>query len=290
MSMLSTSSEAMLGDADCQKPDDRRGGPRSLVVRIHRLLEYGSLDAPLVALVWGCAITLEAGRSLHFAEMAILFLATWLAYVADRLWECRPGREVPETPRHRHYARNHRPWLLIWVTVLPLAIGLAWLTLPGWKFLGGWAVTLMVFAYFGSLGMRMPDHRRLILKRVAVPLLFAAGTALMAEGWHTTGGRVATAVLAAAAAANVLLISMQESRPHYQPPWLPQLAGISLLINFLVSQTGLLLDVPASASGLAHAIIGFVLIIRIQAAGVPWIRAFTDGSLLFCGLLLVVLA
>ena len=257
---------------------------------LHRMLECGSLDAPWVAVVWGAALAQAAGHRLAWADLTILFCATWLAYVADRLWECRPGHSVPSTFRHEFHARHFTTLLRLWLAGLLLSVIVAWLVLPLWKFLTGWIGVALVVLYLGCLNLEMPRGRKILIKRTAVPVLFAAGTGLMAEAWRQPEGWFSCLILAAGAAANVLLISLQEGRPEPEPVYLPRLVGVSLLVVFGLGQAGLILYLPAGLSALLFALVGFILLVRIQAAGLSLIRAATDAGLLIAGLLFLALA
>jgi len=77
-----------------------------------------SLDAPSVAGVWQVFVAKAAGVQLVWAEVAILFLGIWLAYVFDRLcdsWSLDPN--APAAPRHLFYYRHQKSICLIWLLV-----------------------------------------------------------------------------------------------------------------------------------------------------------------------------
>ena len=86
---------------------------------VFKWLERLSLDAVLVAVVWGLAL---GGKGMG---LIVLGLATWLTYVADRLWEVRPGKPVPQTDRHSYYKSNYTVFRTVW-----LAVSYTHLTLP----------------------------------------------------------------------------------------------------------------------------------------------------------------
>ena len=58
--------------------------------KLVRWLERLSLDAVIVAVVWGLALGKDTGNPGLLVSIVILGCATWLTYVSDRLWEVRP--------------------------------------------------------------------------------------------------------------------------------------------------------------------------------------------------------
>ena len=200
-----------------------------MVRKLIRYLERWSLDAVLVAAIWGLALERMAGRGTDFWALAVLALATWLTYVADRLWEVRPGCPVPRTDRHLYHKRHYKKILLFWSAVFVFSVILSVLVIPLWKWAGGWGIVAGVAGYFALLGRRRNAFMRMFLKRLVVPLIFTAGVAWMSEGWRTTEGLSALAVLLFCAFSNLLLISYQESRDSKRPVWLEHALEWSIL-------------------------------------------------------------
>src|SRR5512140_3956356 len=78
-----------------------------------------SLDAPIVALLWQLLFVRCFHGSLGTLPAALLAVAVWLIYVADRTldaWRGMPG--TAEQPRHQFYRRHWRAVLPIWIAAL----------------------------------------------------------------------------------------------------------------------------------------------------------------------------
>jgi hypothetical protein len=254
-----------------------------------RWQERLSLDAVIVAAVWGLALGVAAGRPMGTGTAVVLALATWLVYVADRLRDTGPGRVTPKTDRHLYYDRHYKEITLAWLGVLAAALVLAVVVLPPWKLLWGWLLVLGVVWYLWKLGKPLNAAQRLLLKRTAVPLIFTLGVGWMAECWRSGPGLLAAAILLAGSAANVLLISYRENRDTGAPGWLPKALGASLLALVALGNLGLWYHLPAGSGALLCAGVYFVLMIRIQAGGGAQVRAWADGALAAAGLALMVL-
>ncbi len=85
-----------------------------------RLWHLASLDAPTVALVWSLAFAWVARVRLPLWVPALVMLAVFAIYVADRLLDARAGLQSPDSLRDRHHFHwRHRRILL------PLAIAAA---------------------------------------------------------------------------------------------------------------------------------------------------------------------
>jgi hypothetical protein len=247
-------------------------------------LERLSLDAVAVALVWALAL----GGAAHIIGVEVLGLATWLTYVADRLWEARPGREVPQTDRHLYYQRHYRIWRIVWIMGFVFAVGLAVIGLPLWKWAGGWLIVLGVAVYLYFLGLNLGAGERLILKRTVVPVIFVAGVAWMAESWRTPETCLGTAVLLSGALVNVILVSTWERGVGNLPGALRRLyiAGLSGL--GILGLAGLFIAFPVGLASLT-AVAGFLLLhgfIRRESAGN--LRVVADLVLVLAGLVLLV--
>ncbi|MGC9450433.1 MAG: hypothetical protein ACP5I4_03210 [Oceanipulchritudo sp.] len=260
-----------------------------MFVSLTRWLERLSLDAVMVALLWGLALEEVSRRQLRMGDILVLSLATWLTYVADRLRDAGSDRETPQTDRHLFHERNRKPISLIWLALFALSFLIAVILLPVWKLLWGWVLVMAIVAYLWVLGQRLSSSRRLLLKRIAVPLIFTAGVCWMTESWRTREGILASLVLLAGALANVLLISYQENRDKGYPPWLPRALGGSLFGLLLLGNGFLLLHWPFGVAALYGAAVYFILLLQVKARGVEWIRLWVDATLADMAILILVL-
>ncbi|NDV63434.1 hypothetical protein G0Q06_13295 [Puniceicoccales bacterium CK1056] len=204
-------------------------------------MERWSLDAVLVAGAWGIAVGRTAARDIDLWSILVLILSTWLTYVADRLWDVRPGRPVPQTDRHMYYKCHYKEFFLLWGTLFVGSLVLSWLVLPFWKWAGGLVLVAGIVGYLAVLSCTWKDSTRFFLKRIAVPVIFMAGVGWMSEGWRTPEGLAALFVLLCCAFANLFLISYQESRDSIRPSWLEPALKWSL---FGVAVSGTLLVFP----------------------------------------------
>ncbi len=109
----------------------RREGQRHIALRIAgSALDHWhllSLDAPTVAVVWTLGFATALHLQLPPLGPAMLALATWLVYVADRLLDAaRPAHAASLQERHHFHQRHRRIFLSVAAVVLPL---LAWLVM-----------------------------------------------------------------------------------------------------------------------------------------------------------------
>lgn len=254
-------------------------------------IERLSLDAVLVALLWGWALMWLAGREIDFPELGVLAMATWLTYVADRLLDTGPGRQTPNTGRHLYYKRHYSEFRTIWLAGFIVVVPAAYLMLPFWKFAGGWSLVAAIALYLWILGRCLDSSGRLLLKRTAVPVIFTLGTGWMAESWRTPEGLAASLVLLAGAFANVLLISLREAGDETAPApaWLPATAMASVVVLGVVAVAAFhilwLVAVAALYGNIAYG----VLLGRIRSGGLPLVRMWADAALADMALLVVIL-
>jgi hypothetical protein len=142
-----------------------------------------SLDAPTVAAAWSCAFAWSAHVRVPWLSNAMLALATWLLYVADRLLD---GQQTSKSAvlRQRHYFHvRHR------VAFMSVA-------LPGMLILG-WFITRRMdpsargedvllaacaLLYLLCVHLPFPKYTRLIAfpKELAVGIIFAAACVIPA--------------------------------------------------------------------------------------------------------------
>ena len=232
------------------------------------------MDALIVAVLWGMALQMRDP-----IEILILALATWLTYVADRLRDVEPGRGVLSTDRHLYYGNHYKLFCGLWLGGFALVILMALLVLPFWK--TGWGLVIVAGILLYLWLVRNIEHagKRLLLKRTAVPLIFAVGVCWMSEGWRSHAGIYMTVLLLAGAMVNVLLISYWENRDKELPKWLPHLLGASLVGMFCLSQFGLVYFTVPGIGGLVTAFAYFVILLLVQAGKVVHVRAWSDLAL-----------
>ncbi len=259
------------------------------MMSIVKWLERLSLDAVLVALCWCAALGSAVDKMAGPAGFAVLAMATWLAYVADRLWDVRPGTTTPVSERHLYYKNNYKAFFAAWLVLFVVAVLLAWNCLPARQFIEGWWLVFAVVLYLWLISRVQDFSRRLLLKRVLVPVLFTSGVAWMAESWMTPSGLAATAVLLVASLGNVLLISCQENRGNDLPPWVSRFAGAALVLHLVLGNGLLLVDWKCALAALYAGAVYYVLFIRIRTAGVAMIRMWTDATLADAALIILLL-
>ena len=160
-----------------------------------RLWHLTSLDAPTVAVVWALSFAWSAGIKLPLWVLALLALATWTVYVADRLLDARAGLRMGETDQLRmrhHFHWRHRPILipLAFVSGCTAAV-MAIALMPAAAREGNTVLAAAAFVYFtrvhsASLGgekrIFSPTQLsfRFPLKESLVALLFTCACALPA--------------------------------------------------------------------------------------------------------------
>jgi len=208
-----------------------------------------SLDAVLVALVWGFGLS----GGILSVHLGLLGVATWLTYVADRLIDVRKVSSLPSTDRHRFYRAHWRTFTMFWLVLFVLSVWVAWRMLPAWKWWGGVGLVACVCLYLFCVGQLPPNRGRRLLKRIAVPLIFTFGVVWMAEAWGSPETTLLSICLFCGAVVNVLLVDQWE---HQKGDRVPLLAGLrrgAMAGLGLVLATGLwlaLLEVVLPASTL----------------------------------------
>lgn len=76
----------------------------------------------MVALVWHVAFARFFGVPVNFVAAALLGLAVWVIYVADRLLDTARAHEPEETVRHAFHARYRRGFLMGILVALIVAV------------------------------------------------------------------------------------------------------------------------------------------------------------------------
>lgn len=145
-----------------------------------------SLDAPTVAALWAWAI----GRAVHVAvsadSLALLFLGTWLLYVADRVLDGFHQDSARLRERHLFYRRHRAAALAV---AVPVAGVLAWLVALHMLDRARRADLLLfalAAAYFSLVHLRGRAIERWFPKELLVALIAAAAIAVPA--WSRAQG------------------------------------------------------------------------------------------------------
>ena len=179
--------------------------PRALA-----LWHLASLDAPTVAVIWSLAFAWAAHVPLSGRVLLVLALATWCAYVSDRIldarvlgaqtlgpqlsdgwdFDARTGAEPSIWPglRERHYFhwRNRRLFLPLAVIAACVAGVVALTLLHSFMRERGFILAAAALAYFSGVhAAPWLERRRLLLPRLVskeflVAVLFTAGCILPA--------------------------------------------------------------------------------------------------------------
>ena len=140
-----------------------------------------SLDAPTVAILWAWSFARALHITLPADSLLLLFLGTWILYVADRILDGLQKTNAHRLrERHLFYIR-HRVAAL--VAAIPVTALLVWLVffrmLPAAR-----RADLIIFtiaaAYFALVHLRGAKIERWFPKELIVALVFAAATAVPA--------------------------------------------------------------------------------------------------------------
>jgi hypothetical protein len=137
-----------------------------------------SLDAPVVAVLWQALFARCFHASVNALAAALLVLAVWLIYAADRAFDA--WSQNGGMPRHEFYRRHWRAVLPVWTAVLAIAGWLAWTRLPSLVFKEGLVLLAAVALYFAAVHLAPATLRGGWPKEAAVAVLFALGASLAA--------------------------------------------------------------------------------------------------------------
>jgi hypothetical protein len=162
------------------------GAPRALA-----LWHLASLDAPTVAIVWSLAFAWAGRVRMPLWVPALLALATWSVYVADRLLDAFAGLREPARhtlrERHRFHWRYRRALLPMSITAACAAAGISLFLMPPMARERDSVLAAAALAYFSGVHsgrnawqfpLRLPHP--LPGKEFLVGLLFTAGCVLPA--------------------------------------------------------------------------------------------------------------
>jgi hypothetical protein len=234
-----------------------------------------SLDAPIVALLWQLLFVRCFHGSLGTLPAALLAVAVWLIYVADRTLDAWRG--VTEQPRHEFYGRHWRAVLPIWIVALGGGAWLAWSRLPGRLFFEGVVVALCTGLYLAAVHLAPGLLRRAGSKESAVAVLFGLGASLAAwPGVQTTSDVLAILLFSCLCWMNCTAIDDWE-RGHALRPSVIAAAGlVALIAAFLLKEHRPILGAAETAGAL-----GLVLLDRLQRRCSPEaLRVLADVVLL----------
>ena len=138
-----------------------------------------SLDAPIVAVVWLGAFSRAFDSSVAFSVYAVLFLAVWSIYVADRLLDSlRQQNWSLATQRHRFVRRYQKRFIGLLIVILTLTAVTTVNALPIDLIIAGLVLGSVVGIYFTAFVRLFPRLKPLRAKEFACGVVFAAGTAL----------------------------------------------------------------------------------------------------------------
>jgi hypothetical protein len=138
-----------------------------------------SLDAPVVAVLWLLLFSRALRIGVPGTETAVLAMAVWLIYVADRILDSfRESEREPLAPRHWFYREYRAAFVAPFCAILLLTAWLAWTRIDERTLRGGVALAAIVAAYFGVVHLSGNRAQRWFPKELAVALLFCAGTCL----------------------------------------------------------------------------------------------------------------
>ena len=148
-----------------------------------------SLDAPVVAVVWQIFFARCFHAEVTATATALLMLAVWLIYAADRVFDARGGSMLP---RHEFYRRNWRAVAPVWTAAFAVAGWLAWTRLPALIFERGALLLAAVALYFAVVHLAPLQNWP---KEMVVAILFAIGASLTAWGHVRSAADVLTILL-----------------------------------------------------------------------------------------------
>jgi hypothetical protein len=138
-----------------------------------------SLDAPIVAVLWLMLFSRALCVRVPRTETAVLAMAVWLIYVADRILDSfRESERKPLALRHRFYREYRAAFVVPFCAILLLAAWIAWTRLDVRTLRDGVGLSAMVAFYFGVVHLSGSRLQQWFPKELAVAILFCAGTCL----------------------------------------------------------------------------------------------------------------
>lgn len=210
-----------------------------------------SLDAPIVALLWQLLFARCFHAEVTPTAAALLVLAVWLIYAADRVFD---ARGESQSPRHQFYRRNWRAVSAVWAIVLAIAGWLAWTRLSHELFERGALLAAAVTLYFALVHLAPLGNWP---KEAAVAILFALGASLATWGRVRSAADVATILLFSCLCwINCVAIEKWERRKKRWPVTLAAACVAAAAIGLLSYQR------PVLGSAEAASALAFVLLDR----------------------------
>lgn len=157
--------------------------PARRTVRLVAPMEWWhllSLDAPSVAALWAWSFAYAFRLRLSLYSLLLLFVGTWLIYIADRILDGFHQDSVRLRERHFFYVR-HRTVVI--AVAIPVVFCLGWLILFH-MLQDARRADVLIFviasAYFVLVHLRGQAIERWFPKELIVALVFAAATAVPA--------------------------------------------------------------------------------------------------------------
>jgi hypothetical protein len=175
-------------------------GTWRLLLKPARYWHLLSLDAPSVAALWAWSFARAVHVALPLDSLLLLFLGTWLLYVADRVLDGLRQHSARLRERHFFYMR-HRTAALI--TAVPVSALLAWLVFARMVPAARRAdilISAVAAVYFLLVHLRAARIERWFPKELIVALVFATATAVPAWARLAEDGTPGIATLVGIAA------------------------------------------------------------------------------------------
>jgi hypothetical protein len=249
-----------------------------------RFWHLASLDAPSVALVWSLSFAWAAHVRLPLWVPALLMLAVWAVYVADRLLDAcnglRDGNLQALRERHLFHWRYRRAFLPLAVLASAAAAFLVFDLMPTGARERNSVLAAASLVYFtrvhAARGLQSPLLRRLwtpFPKELLVGLLFTAGCVIPAWSRFSLPGSVAPvpSLLAPAVFYSILawlnchaIDQWESAASNKAPQRISFAAGIVAVTGLLVSAL-LLHAQPRSAALLAAGAMAALLLALLDA-------------------------
>jgi len=234
-----------------------------------------SLDAPIVALLWQLLFVRCFHGSLGMLPAALLAVAVWLIYVADRTLDAWRGHV--EQARHKFYRRHWRAVLPIWIVALGTAGWMAWSRLPGPLFMEGVAVASGTGLYLAAVHLSPRLLRHANSKESAIAVLFGLGASLAAwPGVQTVSDVLAILLFSCLCWMNCAAIEDWEHGHELRPSVIAAAGLVAVIAAFFLREHRPILGGAETAGAL-----GLVLLDRLQRRCSPEaLRVLADVVLL----------
>jgi hypothetical protein len=206
---------------------------------------------------------------------ALLALAVWLIYAADRMLDAWRG--CVDQPRHQFYLRHWRAILPVWIAALGMGGWLAWSRLPGPLFVEGVTVALGTGLYLAAVHLSPRLFRRAGSKESAVAVLFGLGASLAAwPGVRTASDVLAILLFSVLCWMNCAAIDDWERGHALRPSVIAAAGVVALIAACLLRNQRPILGAAETAGAL-----GLVVLDRLQHRCSPQaLRVLADVVLL----------